>query len=328
MNVEIAVLGACLCEPSAYWRVADLLTAEDFGDPRHARLFASIANAARANAPFDAVTIAEQNPDGLGDYAMDLANSEGWRQANVRAYAELVVAAAMARRIKVAGQKIARLEGADTLGQAQQILAECMRRQAGLVKHIREHLHSSIVELQARVDSGEKLAGLPTGFPSLDDLTGGYLPADYIVMAARPSVGKTAWAVQTMINVASKGKRVLMFSLEMTGLKIANRMQTHIAQIDASGLKQPHLLQEADFRALHAAGAEIAALPIFIEMKTLISIAAITFALVTGCSSTHDDEAATKTECHEMSQDFYSSKLAEAKRFSSTPKDFQSKRST
>lgn len=275
MNVETAVLGACLCDPQAYWRVADLLVAADFGEVRHQRLFAAITEAARDSRPFDAVTIAEDNPHGLGQLAIELASSDGWRIANVRAYAEMVASAAVTRRIRLAGQQIARLDGPDVLGQAQQIIGSCLPRHVGEVKHVRDYLRASVAELQRRVDSDSEMTGVPTGLPGLDEMTCGYQPGDLIVIAARPSVGKTAFTIQSLVNASRHGKRTLLFSLEMTGVKIVDRIQAHIAQVNAAGMKRPSLFDNADFGALMNAASEIAEMPLYIDQTPALTLEAL-----------------------------------------------------
>lgn len=274
MNAEIAVLGACLTDPKAYWRVADLLVPEDFAAAPHRRLYTLIRDRANANEPFDAVTIHEFDAT-LGGLALDAANSEGWRHSNARNYAEMVSQAAMIRRIHAAGAQIARLDGADVLGQAQQLIGACLPRHAGQVKHIREYLRASVAELQRRVNAKEELTGIPTSLQPLDEMLCGYQPGDLIVVAARPSVGKTALTVQSLVNAARHGKRTLFFSLEMTGVKIADRIQAHIAQVNAAGMKRPVLFDDADFGALFNAAAEIADLPLYIDETPALTVEAL-----------------------------------------------------
>lgn len=271
---ESAVLGACLVSAQAYWRVADLLVPEDFAAAGHRAIFTAIREAARQNEPFDAVTIGERLPR-AAMLAVELASAEGWRQANVRGYAESVAQQALVRRLRAAGQQIAHLDGADALGQAQQLLGACLPRHAGQVKHIREYLRASVAELQRRVDSDDTLTGIPTSLPKLDAMTCGWQPGDLIVLAARPSVGKTALVVQSLVNAARHGKRVLFFSLEMTGVKIADRIQAHVAQVNAAGMRNPKLFDSADFGALYNAAAEIAELPLYVDETPALTVEAL-----------------------------------------------------
>lgn len=273
-NVEHAVLGACLCSASCYWRVADLLTPEDFSDGRLAKLYALIRERARAESAFDAVTIGDVAPQ-LSNLALELATGEGWRQGNIRAYAELVASNAVMRRVKQAGQQIAHLDGPDALGQAQRLIAGCSPRQIGAIRHVREFLRESVTEMQRRVDASEELTGIPTSLPTLDKLLCGWQPTDLIVIAARPSVGKTAFALQSAGAAARAGKHVLFFSLEMSGVQLTDRLQAHFAEVNASGIRRPKLFNDADFRRLFEAEAEIAQLPMDIDDTAGLTVEAI-----------------------------------------------------
>lgn len=274
LHTESAVLGACLCSPQAYWRVADLLTPDDFAGAGHRKLYALITQLAREESPFDAVTIGDAEPR-LGQLALELASAEGWRTANVRAYAERVTEAAVARRVKLAGQQIARLDGPDVLGQAQQIMGACLPRHVGQVKHIREFIRASVMELQRRVDAQDEMTGIPTSLQGLDDMTCGWQNGDLIVLAARPSIGKTALLIQMLINACRHQKHALFFSLEMTGVKIADRVQAHVAQVNAAGMKRPQLFDQADFGALMNAACEIAEMPLHIDETPALTVEAL-----------------------------------------------------
>lgn len=274
MNAEAAVLGACLTNPACYWRIADLLVAGDFGDMRMGKLYAAITARANRQEPFDAVSIMDSDAH-AGALALDLAASEGWRHANIRAYAEMVARAAVARRVKWAGQQIARLEGDDILGQAQQLIGECLPRHTGEVKHIREYVRASVAELQRRTNEKGAMTGIPTSIPGLDEMLCGYQDGDLIVIAARPSVGKTAFTIQSLVNAARHGKRCLFFSLEMTGQKIADRIQAHIAQVNLAGMKRPEVFDDADFGALFAAATEVSELPLFVDQTPGLTLEAL-----------------------------------------------------
>lgn len=274
MNAEISVLGACVCDASCFWRVADLLTADDFSNGQNARLYAFITAKANSGSAFDAVTIGEEDP-ALGDLALSYGSAEGWRTANVRSYAEMIVNAATARRVKQAGQQIARLEGQDVLGEAQRLIGACATKQVGAVKHIREYLRESVFEMQRRVESDSKLIGTPTSLVELDGMTCGWQRGDLVVLAARPSVGKTAFSVQAAIAASRAGHEVLFMSLEMSGVQLADRVQAHIARVDASGIRNPKLLDDADFTRLFNAAAEIAELPLHIDETSGLTVEAI-----------------------------------------------------
>lgn len=171
VDSEGAVLGAILLDGTAYWRVADRLGAEDFTRPDHAALWGIIAELARQNVPIDTLTIGEYAPQLLGLAADLVATTPS--AANVCAYADLVADAATLRRVRNAGQRIAKLDGTQALGEAQSILQACAPRQLGTIKHAREFLRESQARMQTRVEAASELIGVPSGIPKLDGATGG-----------------------------------------------------------------------------------------------------------------------------------------------------------
>lgn len=270
---EAAVLGACLVDPQAYWKIADTLTAGDFSTAEGRDLFDTIARQCREGLPCDGLTIGEVSRH--GNLAMQVASGSGWRSTNVASYAALVAARAMARKVKAAGQRITQLPDADSYGEAQRILATCAPRSSNAIRSIREYLRESISQMQVRVDAGGNLTGIPTSLPALDDLTAGFQAGDLIILAARPSVGKTALAVQCAIHAAKAGTPVLFFSLEMSGVQLADRVQAHMSGVDSAKIRTPSRMDEADFSRLFAVAGDIADLPLLIDESSGLAIEAI-----------------------------------------------------
>lgn len=270
-DAEIAVLGCCLADPKAYWKIADHLEAADFGNRDHRRLFAEIARRAREGEDFDPVTIAEVAPD-LADLAYSACTAEGWRSSNVAGYAKLVADAALARRIKAAGLQIAHLDGGDIGADAQRILAACAPRNAGAIKHIREFLRMSTDDIMRRHAATEKLTGIRTGIQALDGLTEGWQPTDLIIIAARPSVGKTAFAMQCVLAAARSGKTALVFSLEMSGKQLNDRVTSAVGRINGMYLRNPKEMPEEDWSKWGNACAEIKDLPIYIDESSGVTV--------------------------------------------------------
>lgn len=264
IEAEGAVIGCCLADPDAYWLVADMLVPQDFSDGAHAALYAEIGHRARRGDLFDAVTIGVDLPD-LRDTAMDTQEAHGWRVGNVKAYAGVVAAEGLARRVRQAGATIARLEGDDVVGQAQRILSACAPRNVEAVRHIRYYLAQSMEDVNRRREMTERITGVPTGIPALDDLTEGWQPSDLIIVAARPSVGKTAFAMQCVLYAAKAAKSCLVFSLEMNGKQIGDRGISAEGRIDGKKLRSPKAMAEEDWAAW-ARGLEVLhGLPIYID---------------------------------------------------------------
>lgn len=272
-NAELAVLGACLVDQSAYWKCADLVGAEDFALPAHASLWGAIAEQRIAGRDADAITIAELHPD-LLKIAMDCANG-AFTTSNVRLYAELVLGDAVQRRVNAAGQRIAKLAGQDTVGEAQRILAACQPRAAGAVRPMREYLREAMQVMQQRNDATEVLTGVPTSLPWLDEQTAGWQRGDLIIFAARPSVGKTALANQCAIHAARNSHPVFFASLEQSGVQLAERAIAYVGDLLLATIMQPKRAGEEDWtRITHATG-ELSKLPMQIDETGALTVEAI-----------------------------------------------------
>ena len=239
---EQAVLGAVMLDGAAYWRVADVVTADDFVEPAHVEIFEAIAELAKQGKPVDPVTMADELPQHAGYL---YSNSENCTVANVRAYAEEVRKAAEGRRVKRAGQRIASMQC--SYSEAQQILAEVAPRDSHAAKPIKAYMQDALALMQKRCDAQEAITGLPTGLDGLDAVTSGLQPGNLVIIAARPSMGKTALALQLAVRTALRKKRVAVFELEMTGVQLSERAVSLISGVPFGKIKSPSQLDEADW---------------------------------------------------------------------------------
>lgn len=270
-HAETAVIGCCLVDPKCYWKIADTLDPADFAKRDHHRLFAEIARRAREGDEFDSVTVGDAIPD-LAQLAYACATDEGWRASNVVSYAKLVADAAISRRIKAAGLQIAHLDGDDVGAEAQRILAACAPRNAGAIKHISEFLRLSTDDIMRRHASTERLTGIRTGIAALDAMTEGWQPADLIILAARPAVGKTAFAMQCVLSAARDRKAALVFSLEMSGKQLNDRFTSAVSRVNGQYLRNPKQMPEEDWSKWGAACTEIRDLPIYIDESSNVTV--------------------------------------------------------
>ncbi len=238
-NPEDAVLKVLMADPSAYWRINEAVTADDFTG-RNRALFLVIAEDIEAGREVDAVTLADRLGDEMGQEAMDIAFNAVGAASSVESYAKLVAEAGEARRIKAAGKRIALV---DSYAQAQEILATVRPKEAAKIKTMREGLGEMLEALQARFTSTGTLTGVPTGVESLDDLTGGWQPGNLIVLVGETSMGKSALALQMALAAARHGKEtgksVLYFSLEMTVAELLERATANLADFPMRWLTQP-----------------------------------------------------------------------------------------
>lgn len=205
------VIGGLLLDPSAFWRVADLLTPDDF--PSHLRpLFERIAHEAREGRPFDFITAAEE---GFED-AIAIANATAGTALLVD-YAKRLKGATEVRRVQDAGRRIAVCESYD---EAQRVLAEVRPQEVRRVKTVKDGLAEMLDTLQARASG---VQGLSWGIPEVDAVLGRLVGARLYGIAARAKMGKTTFALQPQLATLMAGGRVLNFSLEMTAGELTQR---------------------------------------------------------------------------------------------------------
>lgn len=259
------VIGGLLCDNAAYWRIADIVRAEDF--PQDYRgLFARIAEAAANGETYDSVTALD---DGY-DFALDLAaNTVG--TANIEGWARRIADASETRKVRDAGRRIATCESYED---AQTILGSVRPQQMAKVKSVRDGLGEMAASLQRRFDADGMLSGVPTGVESLDLLTGGWQPGNLVIVAGRPGMGKTAYALQ---NALAAG-RTLYFSLEMTAGELIERAVANVGQLPHKWIRFPKDAPDHAMQLIAEASRSVSELPLKIDdsaARTVDGIAAI-----------------------------------------------------
>lgn len=262
-DAEGAVVGGVLLDAGAYWRVADLLTADDFEEPACRRLWAVVGDLAKAGEPFDFITIGARDPS-LERIATQIAARTA-SAANIRAHAQLVAKRSLHRKVRLAGERIAHLPEGDALTEAQRLLGACVPRMDQQVRRASEYTAETMREIIARSDPQAPRAGIPTGLPLLDELTGGWQPGDLIVVGARPSVGKTAFALQSLLHAASVGHHAHLASLEMTGRQIVERSLAHLGRINPMHIREPSRMLDDEWPRLTSANQVLNGLPFWID---------------------------------------------------------------
>jgi len=278
-DAERTVLGAILLDPEKMVDVAPLLSTGDFYDPVHAAIYEAMKKLYDQRRPVDFLTVAQAlEADGAiaavggSGFLAELANDVPTASHGMT-YAEIVREKSLRRQLAKAGRKIAELtadEGrtaGDLLEQAEHELLK-LSRQSVLAKP------ESIGDLAAgRYDDYAQLhdqtgapvqAGIKTGFPDLDRMLEGLEPGHLMILAGRPSMGKTALALNMAANVARQGKTAAFFSLEMTQRQITDRLIAGIAGVEASRLKKGTLADDA-FQRVGRAMDRITNFPIFVD---------------------------------------------------------------
>lgn len=272
-DAESAVLGGCLLVSEAYWQIADLLAVDDFSRPEYSAMFGAIGDLLRRGVPVDAVTFGEHCPQ-HAKAAVECASATPGA-ANIRAYAEIVQRNAVTRRVHAASARIAKLSGPDVMGEAQRILAACAPRMASAIRPAKEYLSQSVARMAERCNQDGDLTGVPTSVAWLDTMLSGWQRGDLIIIAARPSVGKTALAVQSALHAATDERPTLFLSLEMAGNQLTDRMLAHLARVDMQRIRQPKQIEEDQWARIGDAGKRIANAPLLIDDTSGITVDAI-----------------------------------------------------
>ncbi|MGD8875762.1 MAG: DnaB-like helicase N-terminal domain-containing protein, partial [Gammaproteobacteria bacterium] len=249
IQAEQAVLGGLMLDNSSWDTVADRVAEEDFYRRDHRLIFRAIAQLAEQNQPMDAVTLSEwlshnrllDEVGGLMALGMLAQNTPS--AANIKAYADIVREKSVMRQLIEVGNRIANSgfapEGRDTgelLDHAEKLvfdIAEQGSRGKSGFRSIRSLLTAAVDRIDMLFQQDDAITGVSTGFTDIDDMTAGLQPSDLIIVAGRPSMGKTTLAVNFAENAAIKHQvPVAIFSMEMPGEQLALRMMSSLGHID------------------------------------------------------------------------------------------------
>lgn len=261
IEAEQSVLGGLMLSPDAFDRVADRLAENDFYRKDHRMIWRAISDLASRNMPCDAVTLGDwfENNElaemvGGAGYIVELANATP-SAANIIAYADIVREKSVLRQLIDVGTGITEdgyrpggRQASEVLESAEQRvfqIAEAGARGRKSSVSMREAVKEAVQILHHRYENKGQLTGLPTGFTDLDDKTAGLQASDLVIVAARPSMGKTAFSVNIAENVAIRSKQpVAIFSMEMSASQLAFRLISSIGRIHQQHLKTGDLAEE------------------------------------------------------------------------------------
>jgi replicative DNA helicase len=281
---EQSVIGSMLLDKNAVVRAVEILRPDSFYRDAHRYIYETILELFDRGEPVDLVTVTDSlrksgKLDAVGGsvYVADLLNSVP-TSANVEYYAKIVEEKSTLRRMIEAGTRIV-AEAFEASEDVDQILDRAEKSIFDIaLKRVREGFHridtvikGVLDKIDTLYDKKEAITGIPTGFPDLDRITAGFQNADLIIIAARPAVGKTAFALNIASNVAIKYKiPVAIFSLEMSKDQLAQRMLCSEAEIDAQRLKTASL-SDTGWKKLTRALGRLSEAPIFIDDSATIT---------------------------------------------------------
>jgi replicative DNA helicase len=281
VEAEQAVLGGLMLDSNAWDAVADIISASDFYRRDHRLIFEAIVEVAEIRGSCDAVTISEhlerkgrlEEIGGLaylGTIARDTPSA-----ANVRAYAEIIRERSTLRQLVTAGNEIA-AAAIDGRGRpASELVDEAERRVFEIAERgsrgkmgfvaVRDLLPQTIDRLDLLHQSPGDVRGVPTGFTQLDRKTTGLQPGDLIVIAGRPSMGKTTLAMNIAENAAiAKGVPAAIFSMEMSSEQLVNRLVSSLGRVNQTHLRTGNFSDE-DWSRIQGAMSQLSSAKIFVD---------------------------------------------------------------
>lgn len=277
LEAEASLLGAVLIDADALVKVADVINADDFFDPRHKHIYSAIVTLYEKRSPIDVLTLADElKNNGLLDmvggasYLTELTNFVP-TAAHVEQYAEIVAQKSLRRRLIKASQQMTSL-GFDESKALRELIEEA---ESSLFQVSQQHVKQTVVSLEAilaesfdRLDDlhkdKNKLRGVPTGFKDMDNILAGLQRSDLFILAARPSMGKTAFSLNLAHNVAIGGHAVLVFSLEMSKEQLVDRLLAMESGVDAWALRTGNLT-DSDFEKIGQAMGTLSEAKMFID---------------------------------------------------------------
>lgn len=285
LEAEASLLGAILIDSDAIVKIADTISDDDFYDERHHHIYAAIRSLYDKHSPIDVLTLAnELRNQGMLDviggpaYLTELTNFVP-TAAHVLQYADIVATKALRRKLIKASKAITQLSYDESEGlqalieQAETRLFEVSQKQ---IKQDVVSLEQVLGESFERLDELHKdkgtIRGVPTGYKDLDNILAGLQKSDLFILAARPSMGKTAMVLNLAHNVAvGSGQPVLIFSLEMGKEQLVDRMLARESGVDAWALRTGNLT-DADFEKIAHAMGTLSEAPIYIDDSPGITV--------------------------------------------------------
>jgi replicative DNA helicase len=278
LEAEESVLGAMMLSPGAIGAVSEVLTAADFYRESHGTIYRAALELYGHGEPVDAITLADKLEErgelehvGGRVRVHELAALVP-ATANAGHYARIVRDMSMLRGLIGAGGEIQRLgwerpgETAELVDRAEQIVFDlAQERVTTEFSHIESLLKEGFERITALYEAGSELTGVPSGFRDLDKLTAGFQPGNLVIVAARPSMGKSAFALCMASNLAVRHETpVALFTLEMSKSEVTQRLMCSEAKVESNRLRTGKLLPD-DWPRLTAACDKLAKAPIYVD---------------------------------------------------------------
>lgn len=266
LEAEKALLGAVLREPEKFNSALEMVRAEYFFLDSHRKIFQAMLELDQSNEPADFITVAEKlRADSKQStllrpaYLVELTENAPLTE-NIEFYAQIIREQYFLRRIvnicndTVKNASSQNVKALEVINNLEKVLVDIAgKHDRGGLQGAAEILDSTLLEIEERLRMEGQVTGCPSGFIDLDDLTSGWQKSDLIICAARPGMGKTAFAINASVNAAKAGKSVAYFSLEMAQNQLMARILAAEARVDSSRLRRGDLSEDEQDRLLHGA---------------------------------------------------------------------------
>lgn len=278
IEAEMSVLGCIMLDRDGIIKIADLITADDFYDHRNKLIYEAIVSLYQKNIPIDILTLSSVLEDqktldraGGQSYLAELANAAP-NSAHIVHYASIVRKKGTLRRLISTASDITRFAFEET-GEVETILDKAEQSLYGVTqKHLKQNfvaISSVLHETFERIDELQRdkgrFRGLPTGYIDLDNLLGGLQRSDLIILAARPSMGKTSFALEIIKNISTQAKiPTAIFSLEMSKDQLVDRLLASQADVNLWKIRTGNLTEQ-DFEKIGEAMGTLGEAQIFID---------------------------------------------------------------
>ena len=285
VDLEDAVLGALMLEKDAVNDVIDILQPNSFYKETHQKIFEAIQMLFQDSEPIDILTVTERlkksgDLDFVGGpYYISQLTSRVASSANAEYHARIIAQKYVQRElIRISSEtiKMAYDETTDIFDLLDKAESGLYSVTEGNLKKSWDPMHSLLRQAIERIEEmkgkDEGISGVPTGFAALDKVTAGFQPADMVILAARPGMGKTAFVLSMARNTAVEhNKPVAVFSLEMSSLQLTNRLISSETELDSEKLKKGNL-QDHEWQQLHSKINRLSDAPIYIDDTPALSV--------------------------------------------------------
>ncbi|MBL4624980.1 MAG: replicative DNA helicase [Flavobacteriales bacterium] len=285
VDLEEAVLGALMLEKEAVNDVIDILQPNSFYKETHQKIFEGIQKLFQDSEPIDILTVTEKlrksgDLDFVGGpYYISQLTSRVASSANAEYHARIIAQKYVQRElIRISSEtiKMAYDETTDIFDLLDKAESGLYSVTEGNLKKSWDPMHSLLQQAIERIeemkDQKEGISGVPSGFAALDKVTAGFQPADMVILAARPGMGKTAFVLSMARNTAVEHNRpVAVFSLEMSSLQLTNRLISSETELDSEKLKKGNL-KDHEWQQLHSKINRLSEAPIYIDDTPALSV--------------------------------------------------------